>query len=96
MYRLYIKQINNATISYPNINKYVMLFIDKDEFGITTYMVCNNAGVCLIRTTSSRIANYVNYYAKTVDVNLRLTVGGDRGTEQYNTPISTHIRRFTK
>ena len=73
-----------------------MLFTDYDDCGIPIYTVCNNQGLCLIRTTDSAIAEFVEYHSKNVDPSLRLTVGGDRGTHQYNNPIFTHIRRITK
>ena len=72
------------------------MHIDQDDCGVTIYMVCNNEGLCLIRTTDPAIARFVDYHSKNVDSSLRLTIGGDRGTKQYNNPISTHIRRFTK
>lgn len=73
-----------------------MLFTDQDkDTGITTYMVCNDAGLCLIRTTSSRIANYVNNHTRGVPPTLRLTVGGDPGTRTTN-HLWQHVRRWTK
>lgn len=73
-----------------------MLSIDQDpDTGIRTYMVCNDAGYCLIRTTSSRIANYVDLHSQGIPATLRLTVGGDPGT-QSRTHIWQHIRRWNR
>lgn len=73
-----------------------MLLSDEDENGIITYMVCNDQGNCLIRTTSRRIAHFVNVHSKGISSDLRLTVGGDPGTKQTRTPIFHHIRRYNK
>ena len=54
-----------------------MLFTSQDEYGITTYTVTNDYGLCLIVTTDSRIANYVNYYSYRAHIDARLAVGGD-------------------
>ena len=72
-----------------------MLFYDRDRYGITTYTVTNDQGLCLIRTTNAKLATYVDARSKGVSPELRLRVGGDRGTpgEKH---IWTHIRRFTK
>jgi len=73
-----------------------MLFQEEDvNTGVITYMVCNSQGLCLIRTTSSRIANYVERHAKYAGTDLRLMVGGDPGSR---TPklIWSHVRRFLK
>lgn len=73
-----------------------MLFIDRDPVtGISTYMVCNDAGLCLIRTTSSRIANYVEARTQGVPSSLRLTVGGDPGTRTIH-HIWQHVRRWSR
>ena len=73
-----------------------MLFIDQDpDTGINTYMVCNDAGLCLIRTTSSRIANFVERHSQGVPPSLRLTVGGDPGTRSTQ-HIWQHVRRWSK
>jgi hypothetical protein len=73
-----------------------MLFRDEDEYGIITYMVCNDQGLCLIRTTSSKIAHFVNRYSKGISSDLRLTVGGDPGTKQARYPIFHHIRKYSR
>jgi hypothetical protein len=73
-----------------------MLFRDEDENGIITYMVCNDQGSCLIRTTSSNIANFVHRHSKGIDSDLRLTVGGDPGTKQAKKPLFHHIRRYSR
>ena len=72
-----------------------MLYIDRDQFGITTYTVTNDQGLCLIRTTNGMIATYVNAHSKGVNPALRLRVGGDRGTSTEK-HIWTHVRRFSK
>ena len=73
-----------------------MLFIDHNECGIPVYTVCNDQGLCLIRTTDSAIAAFVDKCSLGVDPKLRLTVGGDPGTRVKNAPIWTHIRKFAK
>jgi len=73
-----------------------MLFIERDsQTGISTYMVCNDAGLCLIRTTSSRIADYVERHVKGIPASLRLTVGGDPGTRSTQ-HIWQHVRRWSR
>lgn len=72
-----------------------MLFSDKDAFGTTMYTVCNAQGTCLIRTSSWRIAEFVDRHSKNVSPDLRLRVGGDEGTKVSN-PIWTHVRKFSK
>jgi len=70
-----------------------MLIVDRDpDTGETHYMVCNDQGLCLIRTTSSAIAAFVNAHSGNIDPNLRLNIGGDPGTrkERY---IWHYIRR---
>jgi hypothetical protein len=79
-----------------NANKYIMLIYDLDDCGVPVYMVCNDQGVCLIRTKDFAIASFVENHSHGIDPSLRLTVGGDRGTAQYNNPIFYHVRRFTK
>ena len=73
-----------------------MLFIDHDERGIPVYTVCNDQGLCLIRTTDSAIATFVDERSAGISPELRLTVGGDPGARVRNAPIWTHVRRFTK
>jgi hypothetical protein len=72
-----------------------MLYYDRDRYGITTYTVTNDQGLCLIRTTNGMLATYVDARSRGIPPELRLRVGGDRGTpgEKH---IWTHIRRFTK
>jgi hypothetical protein len=72
-----------------------VIFIERDHCGITTYMVCNDAGICLIRTTSSRIAFYVESHVHGVDPSLRLTIGGDPGAK-IKRSLWTHVRRFQR
>lgn len=72
-----------------------MIYLDNDECGVTTYMVCNDEGMCLIRTTSSRIAYFVERHVYGIDPSLRLTVGGDPGAKNKKS-LWTHIRRFRK
>jgi hypothetical protein len=72
-----------------------MLFYDRDRYGITTYTVTNDQGLCLIRTTNAKIATFVDAHSKGANPELRLRVGGDKGTpgEKH---IWTHVRKFTK
>lgn len=73
-----------------------MLFTSRDPHtGITSYMVCNDAGLCLIYTTSSRIAEFVERHSRGVPPTLRLTVGGDPGTRT-TTHLWQHVRRWSK
>ena len=73
-----------------------MLIIDRDETtGETFYMVCNDAGLCLIRTRSSVIAMFIEQRVKGIPSTLRLTVGGDPGTKTER-KLWQHVRRFTK
>jgi hypothetical protein len=60
------------------------------------YMVTNDQGLCLIRTTDSEIAKFVNQHSKGVDPKLRLTVGGDPGSKDKNPPIWKHVRRLSR
>lgn len=70
-----------------------MLYRETDETGVSTYMVCNDAGLCLIRTTSSAIAYFVESHAQGIPPTLRLTVGGDPGTRS-DRKIWQHVRRW--
>lgn len=63
--------------------------------GITQYVVCNEAGDCLIVTTSSKIAEFVERHTKGVPRQLRLNVGGDPGTK-VEKKLWHHIKRYTK
>ncbi len=72
-----------------------MLFVDEDSITKTvTYMVCNDHGDCLIRTTSGMIANFVEKHSHNIDRSLRLTVGGDPGSKKIKKPIFHHIRKY--
>ena len=75
-----------------------MLFVDRDDVGgETIYMVCNDKGLCLIRTTNGAIATFVNDRSKGIDPNLRLTIGGDPGTKKSGPkPVFHHIRKYTR
>ena len=74
-----------------------MLYSDRDSLGCTMYMVCNDQGLCLIRTSDSATAHFIEYNVqKGVNPELRLRVGGDAGTKKINSPIWTHVRRFSK
>jgi hypothetical protein len=71
-----------------------MLITDRDSTtGETWYMVCNDAGYCLIRTRSSRIATYINQRTPGLPHTLRLTVGGDPGTH-VQPKLWQHVRRW--
>lgn len=72
-----------------------MLFVE-DQDGIVIYTVCNDAGLCLIRTRNGAIANFVQKHSKGISPDLRLTVGGDPGTRQSRRPIFHHIRKYTR
>ena len=72
-----------------------MLYREQDKLGITTYTVTNDQGLCLIRTTNGRLATFVDAPSRGVNPELRLRVGGDKGTPNEK-HIWTHIRRFTK
>jgi hypothetical protein len=72
-----------------------MLFVSEDPIdGQTYYMVCNDQGLCLIRTTSGAIANFVEKHSKGLSANLRLVVGGDPGTRSNPNLLFHHIRRL--
>ena len=73
-----------------------MLYIDYDDRGVPVYLVTNDQGLCLIRTTHGAIAEFVHQHSPGIDPKLRLTVGGDPGTRVKHAPIWTHVRRFTK
>ena len=66
-----------------------------DDGGQTYYMVTNTQGLCLIRTTNSGIAQYVNAFTPRLNPWLRLNVGGDSGTKNTKQPrIFHHVRRY--
>ena len=61
------------------------------------YMVTNNEGLCLIRTTDGYIATVINSITKNINPDLRLNVGGDPGTRNNLTPrIFHHVRRYSR
>lgn len=71
-----------------------MLLVDRDsQTGTSTYTVCNDAGLCLIRTSDSKIANFVHRHSLGISSHLRLLVGGDPGTTGEH-PIWEHVRRW--
>jgi len=72
-----------------------MLYREQDKLGITTYTVTNDQGLCLIRTTNGRLATFVDAHSRGVNPELRLRVGGDKGTSNEK-HIWTHVRKFTK
>lgn len=63
--------------------------------GLRQYIVCNEAGDCLIVTTSSKIANFIERNVKGVSPDLRLNIGGDPGTK-VEKKLWHHIKRYTK
>ena len=71
-----------------------MLFAEEDEDCQWVYMVCNDQGQCLIRTTDPAIARFVNEHSRGINPSLRLTVGGDPGTRRAPRQIFHHIRRY--
>jgi len=73
-----------------------MLIRNQDENGITTYMVCNDAGSCLLYTTDGYMAHLIHYLSRGIDPALRLTVGGDPGTRQARHPVFHHVRRYSR
>lgn len=54
-----------------------MLFVSRNQYGIATYTVTNDYGLCLIVTTDSQTADYVNYHSYRAHIDARLAVGGD-------------------
>ena len=74
-----------------------MLFADNSDGGSTVYMVTNNEGLCLVRTTDGYLATVVNAFTKNINPNLRLNVGGDPGTKNTDKPrIFHHVRRYQR
>lgn len=62
-------------------------------------MVTNEQGSCLIRTTDSAIANFVNQHSRGIPPNMFLVVGGDPGTRSGNQKphkIFHHIRKVSR
>jgi hypothetical protein len=73
-----------------------MLIIDRDSVtGETYYMVCNDQGLCLIRTRSSAIADFIERRVQGIPPTLRLTVGGDPGTKSER-KLWQHVRRWKR
>lgn len=56
-------------------------------------MVTNDQGLCLIRTTHSGLATFVDSHSRGVNPSLRLCVGGDPGTRNNQSPIWTFVRK---
>lgn len=71
------------------------MLIIRNFDGITQYVVCNEAGKCLIVTTSSAIAEFVERHVKGISPDLRLNIGGDPGTK-VEKKLWHHIKRYTK
>ena len=71
-----------------------MLFIREFD-GITQYVVCNEDGKCLIVTTRSKIAMFVERHVKGIPNDLRLNIGGDPGTK-VEKKLWHHIKRYTR
>jgi hypothetical protein len=72
-----------------------MLFAREDGEGVIQYVVCNEAGDCLIVTTSSKIANFIERNVKGVPSSLRLNIGGDPGTKTER-KLWHHVRKYNK
>ena len=70
-----------------------MLITDRDTEGCAIYTVCNDQGLCLIRTRDKQIAEYVNTHSRGIDPTLRLTVGGDLGSARGAAPLWQYLRR---
>jgi len=73
-----------------------MLYVDQDETGLERYMVTNDQGLCLIRTTSRAIAHFVNENSRGISPDMFLLVGGDRGSRLRNPKLFHHIRRVVR
>ena len=71
------------------------MLIIRNFDGITQFVVCNEAGKCLIVTTSSKIAMFVENHVKGIPSDLRLNIGGDPGTK-VEKKLWHHIKRYTK
>jgi len=72
-----------------------MLYVSEDDCGLPMYMVTNNEGLCLIRTTNGGMALYINAFTKNINPNLRINVGGDPSTRNVLSPrIFHHVRRY--
>lgn len=71
-----------------------MLYVSKS--GLTTmYIVTNDEGLILLYTSNGKMAHYVSEKSKGIDPNLRLRVGGDKGTKTDN-PLWHHVRKFNR
>jgi len=71
------------------------MLIVREFDGITQYIVCNDQGICLIVTTSSAIAEFVESHVKGISPDLRLNIGGDPGTKKEK-KIWHHIKRYRR
>jgi hypothetical protein len=71
-----------------------MLFVRYFD-DVAQYVVCNEAGDCLIVTSSSAIAEFVESHIKGVPRELRLNVGGDPGTKTEH-KLWHHVRKYSK
>ena len=72
-----------------------MLYIERDEYGTSQYMVTNDAGLCLVRTSNRKIADYVNYYSYGAPLDAQIAVGGDRNHPEIG-PIWRFSRKVNK
>lgn len=72
-----------------------MLFTSYDDCGVPIYMVTNDVGLCLIRTSNHKIANYVNYYSYGAPLDAQIAVGGDLGHPEIG-PIWRFRRNVNK
>lgn len=71
-----------------------MLFVRYYD-GVAQYVVCNEAGTCLIVTTNGAIAEFVENHVKGISPELRLNIGGDPGTKTER-KIWHHVRKYRK
>jgi hypothetical protein len=71
-----------------------MLYISNS--GLTPmYIVTNDEGLMLLYTSNSKMARYVNEQSKGIDPDLRLRIGGDKGTKAEH-PLWHHVRKFNR
>ena len=73
-----------------------MLYVTEDDCGVPMYMVTNNEGLCLIRTTNGGMALYINAFTRNLNPELRVNVGGDPGTRNPQPRIFHHVRRYRR
>lgn len=73
-----------------------MLYVTEDECGVPIYMVTNDQGLCLIRTSNLAIANFVNKHSKGIPPGMFLTVGGDPGARKAKRSIFHYIRKVSR